>query len=116
MNTHSSHFARNRVRIGRWWLALTLTLTLALLPARIKPASKLPTLAARLKPDGTAAAKPSPPPAAQPASAPLPSAPQTPPPRAEPQYKPVPPAAPGTDRDDEFKDLFETMFSDGVGQ
>ncbi len=78
-----------------------------LLPARLKPASKLPTLAARLKPDGTAAAKPSPAPTAQPESAP---------PRAEPQHKPAPPAARGTGKDDDLNDLFEQMFSDGLGQ
>lgn len=91
-----------------------------LLPARIKPASKLPTLAARLKPDGTAATKPNPAPAAQPESAPPPSAAQAPPtraePRAEPQYKPAPPAARGTGEDDDLNDLFEQMFGDGVGQ
>ncbi len=85
----------------------------ALLPARTKPASKLPTLAARLKPDGTAAAKPSPSPVVEP---PLPSAPQAPPPRAEPQHKPAPPTAHETGKDDDLNDLFEMMFSDGVAQ
>jgi hypothetical protein len=90
--------------------------TPAALPSPAKPTSKLPNLAARLKPDGTAATKPSPAPAAQPESAPFPSAPPASPPRAEPQHKSASPAARATGKDDDLNGAFEMMFSDGLGQ
>ena len=84
-------------------------------PARIKPGSKLPTLVARLKPDATTKPSPAPAQAARPESAPSAPSP-APPPRSGPQKNSASETAHGTGKDDDLNDLFEQMFSDGLGR